>query len=66
MGWEPSEVLYVGDDLQGDAVAAAGAGLWGCWLDRQRTDAVEVPEGILRVHSLLDFVIADPFDRSRA
>lgn len=66
MGWEPSEVLYLGDDLQGDAVAAAGAGLRGCWLDRQRADEIEVPAGILRVHSLLDLVTADILDCSTA
>jgi putative hydrolase of the HAD superfamily len=66
MRWEPSEVLYVGDDLQGDAMAAVGAGMRGCWLDRQWTDAAEAPSGILRVHSLLDLATADLFDLSRA
>ncbi|WP_192581209.1 HAD family hydrolase [Micromonospora sp. AMSO12t] len=66
MGWEPSEVLYVGDDLQGDALAAAAAGLRGCWLDRQQTYGAAAPEGILRVHSLFDLATADLFDRSAA
>ncbi|WP_326559969.1 HAD family hydrolase [Micromonospora sp. NBC_01796] len=56
MGWDPAEVLYIGDDLHVDAIAATRAGLRGCWLDRQRTEAGDAPEGILRVHSLLDVV----------
>lgn len=66
LGWRPSEILYVGDDLQGDAMAAAGAGLRGCWLDRQQADIAEVPEGIFRVHSLLDLAKADLFDGNDA
>lgn len=33
-GVEPSQALYVGDDLAGDALAARAAGLQAVWLDR--------------------------------
>lgn len=34
LGTEPGETLYVGDELDVDAVAASRAGLRGVWLDR--------------------------------
>lgn len=52
MGWDPAYVLYVGDSLDGDAVAAARAGLVGCWLDRSAAGTVDVPEPVVRVRGL--------------
>jgi putative hydrolase of the HAD superfamily len=52
MGWNPSTVLYIGDNLRTDALGAARAGLHGCWLERRPTGATDVPVGILRVSDL--------------
>lgn len=35
LGCEPQEVVYVGDDSHGDAIAATNAGLHGVWLNRE-------------------------------
>jgi putative hydrolase of the HAD superfamily len=34
VGREPRDVIYVGDNLETDALAARAAGLQGVWLDR--------------------------------
>ncbi|MCC2277457.1 MULTISPECIES: HAD family hydrolase [Streptomyces] len=49
----PGEVVYVGDQLQGDAVGARDAGLHAVWLDRtgEAAEAV-VPEGVRRIGGL--------------
>ncbi|GAB7045562.1 HAD family hydrolase [Catenuloplanes indicus] len=52
MRWNPARVLYVGDNLHTDAVAATHAGLTGCWLDRHHSDAPALPPGVIRVSSL--------------
>lgn len=43
LGCPPHEVLYVGDDPHGDAIAATSAGLHGVWLNRDGRDG---PDGI--------------------
>lgn len=52
MGWTPARVLYAGDDLHTDAVAAAHAGLTGCWLDRHHA-GTPLPPGVIRITSLI-------------
>ncbi|MFF4736868.1 HAD family hydrolase [Streptomyces sp. NPDC001262] len=49
----PGQVVYVGDQLWTDAVAARDAGLHGVWLDRtgEAAEAV-VPEGVRRIGGL--------------
>ncbi|GLY17067.1 HAD family hydrolase [Kineosporia sp. NBRC 101677] len=51
LGWDPTRVLYVGDDLATDAEAAAAAGLVGCWLDRDGSEEAARPE-VTVIHSL--------------
>ncbi|MEU7168187.1 HAD family hydrolase [Streptomyces morookaense] len=49
----PGEVVYVGDQLQGDAVGARDAGLHAVWLDRTgETAEAVVPEGVRRIGGL--------------
>lgn len=55
MGTDPAATAYIGDLLQTDAVGACDAGLVGVWLDRHDSP-VELPAGIRRVISLVDFV----------
>lgn len=43
LGCEPQEVVYVGDDPHGDAIAATNAGLQGVWLNRK---GQETPVGV--------------------
>ncbi|MBH1933948.1 HAD family hydrolase [Streptomyces sp. AV19] len=53
LGLRPEEVVYVGDQLETDAVAARAAGLHGVWLDRTGgTDGTAVPDGVRRVRGL--------------
>lgn len=54
MGWHPPRVLYVGDDPDTDALAAARAGLIGCWLDRPGGGEDRTPPGVHRVSGLAD------------
>lgn len=49
----PGEVVYVGDQLDTDAIAAHRAGLCGVWLDRARGAEVNtVPDGVWRIEGL--------------
>lgn len=50
---DPDEVVYVGDQLETDAIAAQRAGLCGIWLDRAGGDT-EVPDGVRRIGSLAE------------
>lgn len=53
LGLRPGEVVYVGDQLETDAVAAQAAGLHGVWLDRTGgTGGTAVPDGVRRVRGL--------------
>lgn len=47
-GHFPHEVIYVGDNLETDALAATTAGLVGVWLDR-----LNAPASKRRVHSIV-------------
>ena len=49
---EPDEVVYVGDRLDIDAVAAAAAGLTGVWVDRTGAAEHSLPDGVTRVTGL--------------
>lgn len=49
---EPDEVVYVGDRLDIDAVAATAAGLSGVWIDRTGAETPGLPEGVTRVATL--------------
>lgn len=52
---DPKEVVYVGDQLDTDAIAAQRAGLRGIWLDRSgRCSVREVPTGVQRIESLAE------------
>ena len=44
LGTDPARTVYVGDELDIDAAAAAAAGLVGIWLDRPGARRVHVPE----------------------
>jgi len=46
------ECLYIGDQIENDALAARAAGWRGVWLDR--TGMMVAPNGIERITSLLD------------
>ncbi len=53
LGLEPTEVAYIGDKLDVDALGAAGAGLTGIWLDRLGSAGeVQVPDQVTVVSSL--------------
>ncbi|WP_344031760.1 HAD family hydrolase [Streptomyces luteireticuli] len=53
LGLHPGEVVYVGDQLETDAVAAQAAGLHGVWLDRTGgADGNAVPDGVRRIRGL--------------
>ncbi|KNB51108.1 HAD family hydrolase [Streptomyces caatingaensis] len=53
LGLRPGEVVYVGDQLETDAVAARAAGLHGVWLDRTGgADGAVLPDGVRRVRGL--------------
>lgn len=54
MGTDPARVLYIGDDLVTDAMAALKAGLMGCWLQRRAVPNSSVEGPTLHVQSLLD------------
>ena len=44
LGTDPARTVYLGDELDIDAAAAAAAGLVGIWLDRPGARRVHVPE----------------------
>lgn len=44
LGTTPRRTIYVGDEPEVDALAAAHAGLWGVWLDRPGARRVPVDE----------------------
>jgi putative hydrolase of the HAD superfamily len=46
VGHEPQNVLYVGDNLRTDALAATSAGLTGIWLNRLQQPAAEPAHSI--------------------
>ncbi|WP_171170154.1 HAD family hydrolase [Streptomyces sp. I05A-00742] len=53
LGLPPAEVLYVGDELETDAVGACEAGLLGVWLDRTGTEPpAALPDGVRRIRGL--------------
>ena len=52
IGFAPSEVAYVGDELDIDAQAAAAVGLRGIWLDRTGDHAP--PPGVHRISNLTE------------
>lgn len=54
MGWDPADVVYVGDNLTTDAVAARSAGLVGCWLRRRPDGGHQADPSIPWVTTLLD------------
>ncbi|WP_407549760.1 HAD family hydrolase [Streptomyces sp. Pv4-95] len=49
----PSDVVYVGDKLDIDALGARDAGLAAVWLDRTGTGA-DLPDGVRRIASLAE------------
>ncbi|GAA2401656.1 HAD family hydrolase [Actinomadura vinacea] len=51
LGLPPSQVAYVGDQLDMDAVGARDVGLLGVWLDRAGS-AAPVPGGVRRITAL--------------
>jgi len=54
LGLAPAQVAYVGDDLALDARGAAGAGLYGIWLDRLGVGPE--PGDVARITTLADLV----------
>jgi putative hydrolase of the HAD superfamily len=54
MGWDPANVLYIGDNLMSDAVAAMRAGLMGCWLARTSSPDAHSADGVVRISGLLE------------
>jgi putative hydrolase of the HAD superfamily len=46
------EVVYVGDDLELDAIAARDAGMTGIWLNRLGTDPTRCPPDVTAISSL--------------
>ncbi len=61
LGCEPNAVVYVGDDLEVDAVAARAAGLTGVWLDRAG-DGFPPPSvpRVVDLHELAELVLGLP------
>jgi putative hydrolase of the HAD superfamily len=49
MGWDPADVVHVGDNLATDALAARSAGLAGCWLQRGPAGGHPVDPPMLRI-----------------
>ncbi len=55
---KPANCIYVGDNLEVDAIAAVQQGgfSYGFWLDREdRGEAAELPDRIFRITSLIQF-----------
>jgi putative hydrolase of the HAD superfamily len=58
VGREPCDVVYVGDNLQTDALAAHAAGLQGVWLDRHGVGTAERDVRTVRnLEQLADLVL---------
>ena len=53
---DPARTVYVGDNLEGDAVGASAAGLRGIWLDRSGRGVA--PAGVTRIPSLTALLAA--------
>jgi putative hydrolase of the HAD superfamily len=51
LGARPDEAIFVGDNLQADALGAAGAGINAFWLNREGT-VVDLPPNVQMVKSL--------------
>ncbi|MBL1201689.1 MAG: HAD family hydrolase [Nostoc sp. GBBB01] len=51
---QPREIMYVGDNLELDAIAARNAGLLGVWLDRDRTDSLDSVGDVKRINRLTE------------
>ncbi|MGF1977707.1 MAG: HAD family hydrolase [Nostoc sp. CmiSLP01] len=54
MGVQPREIMYVGDNLELDAIAARNAGLFGVWFDRHHTDSLDSPGDVKRINRLTE------------
>lgn len=59
LGRPAHEVIYVGDDLHTDALAAAAAGLVGVWLNRQNQPDADPPIRTIRTLDDLQGVTAE-------
>ncbi len=55
------ESLFVGDNLELDAIAAKKAGMVGIWLDRYRVKLEDTPRGVERISRLTEIseILAD-------
>ncbi|WP_298458067.1 HAD family hydrolase [uncultured Cellulomonas sp.] len=64
LGTDPARTVYVGDELDVDAVAARRAGMTGVWLDRPGprrvpvTDADVAASGVVVIHGLAELPAA--------
>ncbi|OUL34042.1 hypothetical protein BV372_14915 [Nostoc sp. T09] len=54
MGLQPRETIYVGDNLELDAIAPNQAGLVGVWLDRLHNDSLDSPGDVKRINRLTE------------
>ena len=54
IGLQPRETMYVGDNLELDAIAANNAGLLGVWFDRHHTDSLDFPGDVKRINGLTE------------
>jgi putative hydrolase of the HAD superfamily len=52
MGLQPRETIYVGDNLELDALASRNAGLVGVWLDRLHNDSLNSLGNVERINRL--------------
>lgn len=52
LGVNKDEALYVGDDLEIDAIAAQNAGMTGIWLNRFGAEATNCPRDVTAISSL--------------
>lgn len=48
---QTEESLFVGDNLELDAIAAKKAGMIGIWLDRYHVKLEDTPQGVERISS---------------
>lgn len=56
LGRDPQDVLYVGDNLRTDALAATAAGLAGVWLDRLQQAAPEPARSIGSLAEIIEII----------
>ena len=58
---QTEESLFVGDNLELDAIAAKKAGMIGIWLDRYRVKLEDTPRGVERISRLTEIseILAD-------